>query len=78
MKFMSQFSISQAVLTKKSKRSTAAETTSTDQEVASEATTQDYTLNKPSKHLRMLRSLLLHSLHLQLNFPLNKKKKKKE
>ncbi len=34
----------------------------------------NYTLCKPSKYLKMPRKLLLHSLRLQLNYPLKKKK----
>ena len=73
---MSQLSISQAVVTKKSKHSTT-ETTSTIHEVTPEADAHAYNLHKPSKYLRMPRRLLLHSLHLQLNCPLKKKREQR-
>ena len=40
----------------------------------SQINSQNYTLYKPSKYLKMPRTLLLHSLHLQLNCPLKRKK----
>ena len=59
MKSMSQLPISQAVVTKKSKHSTA-ETTSTIHEVTPETDAYGYNLHKPSKYLRMPQRLLLH------------------
>jgi hypothetical protein len=45
--------------------------------IGSQTNSQNYTLYKPSKYLKMPRRLLLHSLHLQLNCPLKKKKEQR-
>ena len=76
MKSISQLSISQAVVTKKSKYSTTA-TTPTIYEATPEADAHDNSLYKPSKYLRIPRRLLRHSLHLQLNCPLKKKREQR-
>src|SRR5271156_6638910 len=65
-KSMSQLSISQAAVPKKTKRSVV-ETMSSNNEISTETNSQNYTLYKPSKYLKMPRRLPLHSLHLQLN-----------
>jgi hypothetical protein len=70
---MSQLSISQAAVSKKTKLSPV-ETMPSDNEFSAETNSENYTLYKPSKYLKMPRRLLLHSLHLQLNCPLKKKK----
>jgi hypothetical protein len=70
---MSQLSISQAAVPKKTKLSPV-ETMSSNNEISTQTNSQNYTLYKPSKYLKMPRRLLLHSLHLQLNCPLKKKK----
>jgi hypothetical protein len=46
-------------------------------EISTQTNSQNYTLYKPSKYLKMPRRLLLHSLHLQLNCPLKKKKEQR-
>jgi len=68
---MSQLSISQAAVPKKTKLSPV-ETMSSNNEISTQTNSQNYTLYKPSKYLKMPRRLLLHSLHLQLNCPLKK------
>ncbi len=73
MKSMSQLSISQEAVPKKTKRSTV-ETMSSNNEISTQTSSQNYILYKPSKYLKMSRRLLLHSLHLQLNCSLKKKK----
>jgi hypothetical protein len=45
-------------------------------EISTQTNSENYTLYKPSKYLKMPRRLLLHSLHLQLNCSLQKKNKK--
>ncbi len=70
-KSMSQLSISQAAVPKKTKLSPV-ETMSSNNEISTQTNSQNYTLYKPSKYLKMPRRLLLHSLHLQLNCPLKK------
>jgi hypothetical protein len=76
MESMSQLSISQETVTKKSKHSTT-EATVTSSEIIIEPKAQSYTFYKPSKYLKMPRRLLLHSLHLQLNCSLKKKKEQR-
>jgi hypothetical protein len=76
MKSMSQLSISQEAVRKKTKRSTV-ETMSSNNAISTQINSQHYTLYKPSKYLKMSRRLLLHSLHLQLNCPLKKKKEQR-
>ena len=76
MKSMSQLSISQGTVTKKSEHSTA-EATAINNEIIIEPKSQNYTFYKPSKYLKMPRRLLLHSLHLQLNCSLKKKKEQR-
>jgi hypothetical protein len=76
MKSMSQLSISQAAIPKKTKRPVV-ETMSSNNEISTQTNSQNYTLYKPSKYLKMPRRLLLHSLHLQLNCPLKKKKEQR-
>ncbi len=73
MKSMSQLSISQEAVPKKTKRSTV-ETMSSNNEISTQTSSQNYILYKSSKYLKMPRRLLLHSLHLQLNCSLKKKK----
>ncbi len=73
---MSQLSISQAAIPKKTKRPVV-ETMSSNNEISTQTNSQNYTLYKPSKYLKMPRRLLLHSLHLQLNCPLKKKKEQR-
>jgi hypothetical protein len=73
MKSMSQLSISQVAVPKEMKRSVL-ETMSSNNEISTQTDSQNYTLYKPSKYLKIPRRLLLHSLHLQLNCPLTKKK----
>ncbi len=73
MKSISQLSISQPVVQKKTKLSMV-ETISLNNGINTETDLQNDTLHKASKYLKMLRRLLLHSLHLQLNCPLKKKK----
>ncbi len=46
-------------------------------DIGSQINSQNYMLYKPSKYLKMPRRLLLYSLHLQLNCPLNKKKEQR-
>jgi hypothetical protein len=50
------------------------ETSSPDNHDSNQSNQTPYTLYKPSKYLKMPRKLLLHSLRLQLNYPLKKKK----
>jgi hypothetical protein len=76
MKSMSQLSASQGVVSKKMKHSLV-ETMSLNEEMNNETNSQQITLYKPSKYLKMPRKLLLHSLHLQLNCPLKKKKEQR-
>jgi hypothetical protein len=73
MKSMSQLTISQEAVPKKTKRSTV-ETMSSNNEISIQTSSQNYILYKSSKYLKMPRRLLLHSLHLQLNCSLKKKK----
>jgi hypothetical protein len=73
MKSTSQLLISQATVPKKTRHSIV-EIMSSNNEISNQINSQNYTLYKPSKYLKMLRRLLLHSLHLQLNCPLKKKK----
>jgi hypothetical protein len=65
--------MSQEAVPKKTKRSTV-ETMASNTDIGNQINSQNYTLYKPSKYLEMPRKLLLHSLHLQLNCPLKKKK----
>jgi hypothetical protein len=71
---MSQLSVSQAAVPKKTKLSSV-EKMLLNSEINTQKSSQSYTLYKPSKYLKMPRRLLLHSLHLQLNCPCLKKKK---
>jgi hypothetical protein len=71
---MSQLSISQATVPKKTKLSPV-EIMLSNSEINTQTSSQNDTLHKPSKYLKMPRRLLLHSLHLQLNCPLKKNKK---
>ncbi len=74
---MSQLSISsQEVASKKIKNSMDDETISTNDDNNSndQSNQHNITLYKPSKYLKMPRKLLLHSLRLQLNYRLKKKK----
>jgi hypothetical protein len=73
---MSQLSISQEAVSKKTKLSPV-ETMPSNNEISTETNSQNYTLYTPSKYLKMPRRLLLRSLHLQLNCPLKKKKKQR-
>ncbi len=75
-KSMSQLSISQEAVPKKTKRATV-ETMSSNTDIVSQINSQNYTLYKLSKYLKMPRRLLLYSLHLQLNCPLKKKKEQR-
>jgi hypothetical protein len=74
IKSMSQLSISQATVPKKTKLSPV-EIMLSNSEINTQTSSQNDTLHKPSKYLKMPRRLLLHSLHLQLNCPLKKNKK---
>jgi len=74
MKSMSQLSVSEeGGRLKKIKKSTD-ETKSSDNDISTQSNYDNYTRYKPSKYLKMPRRLLLHSLHLQLNCSLKKKK----
>jgi hypothetical protein len=72
---MIQLSISQATISKKTKHFKV-QTMFSNSDIGSQTYPQNYTLYKPSNYLKMPRGLLLHSLHLQLNRSLKKKKKK--
>ena len=76
MKSISQLSISQTGVPKKVKISTI-QTMSSNTDTDSQTNSQNYMLYKPSKYLKMPRRILLHSLHLQLNCPLKKKKEQR-
>jgi hypothetical protein len=54
-------------------KNTTIEVTSTDNQ-SNRLDEIDFNLNKFSKYLKMPRRLLINSLHLQLNYPLKKKK----
>jgi hypothetical protein len=69
---MSQLSISQGG-SNKMKNSTQ-ETRPSNDNKSNQSNQINYTLYKPSKYLRMQRKLLLHSVHLQVNYTLKKKK----
>ncbi len=71
MKSMSQLSIPQEAVPKKTKRSTV-ETMSSNNEISTQTSSQNYILYKPSKYLKIPRRLLL-----QLNCPLKKKKEQR-
>jgi hypothetical protein len=73
---MSQLWISQAAVPKKTKLFPI-ETTLLNNEISTQTSSQNDMLHKPSKYLEMPRRLLLHSLHLQLNRLLKKKKKQR-
>jgi hypothetical protein len=73
---MSQLSVSQAAVPKKTKLSPV-EIMLSNSEINTQTSSQSYTLYKPLKYLKMPRRLLLHSLHLQLNCPLKKKKEQR-
>jgi hypothetical protein len=75
---MSQLSVSQAALPKKTKLSSVEIIMLSNSEINTQTSSQNDTLHKPSKYLKMPRRLLLHSLHLQLNCPLKKKKKEEQ
>ncbi len=68
---MSQLSIPQEAVPKKTKRSTV-ETMSSNNEISTQTSSQNYILYKPSKYLKIPRRLLL-----QLNCPLKKKKEQR-
>jgi hypothetical protein len=73
---MSQLSVSQAAVPKKTKLSPV-EIMLSNSEINTQTSSQSYTLYKPSEYLKMQRRLLLHSLHLQFNCPLKKKKEQR-
>jgi hypothetical protein len=73
---MSELSISQEAVSKKTKRSTV-ETMFSNTDIGSQMNSKHYTLYQPPKYLKMPRRLLLHSLHLQLSCPLKKKKEQR-
>jgi hypothetical protein len=75
---MSQLSVSQedGGGLKKTKNLTS-ETMSSNNDNSIQSNQNNCTLYKPSKYLKMPRKLLLHSLHLQLNCSLKKKKEQK-
>jgi hypothetical protein len=75
MKSMSQLSLSQGA-SKKLKNSTHKIMSMSDNE-SNQSNQVNITFYKPSKYLKMPRKLLLHSLRLQLNYPLKKKKEQK-
>jgi hypothetical protein len=74
IKSMSQLSIYQEV-SKKLKNSME-ETMSMNDNDSHQSNQINYTFYKPSKYLKMSRKLLLHLLHLQINYSLKKKKEK--
>ncbi len=76
MKSMSQLSISQATVPKKTNLFLV-ETIPSNNEISSQTSSQNDTLHKPSKYLKMPRRLLLCSLHLQLIYPLKKKQEQR-
>jgi hypothetical protein len=73
IKSMSQLSISQLAVRKKTKCSLI-EPISSSNEMSTETSLQSHVLYKPSKYLKMPRRLLLNTLRLQLNCFLKKKK----
>jgi hypothetical protein len=73
MKSMSQLSKSPEGVPKKKKHSPI-EIMSSNNPISTQTSSQNDMLYKPSKCLKMPRRLLLHSLHLQLNCSLKKKK----
>jgi hypothetical protein len=69
---------SQPAVSKKTKRSPIETTTmSSNNEISTATSSLSHVLDKPSKYLKMPRRLLLHSLHLQLNCSLKKKKEQR-
>jgi hypothetical protein len=74
---MSQLSISQERQVPKQKKCSPLEIMSSSNEISTQTDSQNYMLYKPSKYLKMPRRLLLHSLHLQLNCFLKKKKEQR-
>jgi hypothetical protein len=76
IKSMSQLSVSQASVPKKTKLSPV-EIMLSNSEINTQTSSQNDTLHKPSKYLKMPRRLLLHSLHLQLNCHLKKKQEQR-
>ncbi len=74
IKSMSQLSISQEGSSKKLKNSATDETVFSNNDNSNQSNQVNCTLYKLSKYLKMPRRLLLHSLHLQLNYRLQKKK----
>jgi len=74
IKSMSQLSISQEGSSKKLKNSATEETVFSNNDNSNQSNQVNCTLYKLSKYLKMPRRLLLHSLHLQLNYRLTKKK----
>jgi hypothetical protein len=73
IKSMSQLSISQEGVSKKVKISTN-ETKTRDNNNNNQSIQDSCIFYKPSKYLKMPRKLLLHSVRLQLNYSLKKKK----
>jgi hypothetical protein len=74
VKSLSQLSISQEA---RKKPKTATEDAMSIDSNNSHSNQDTYMLYKPSKYLKMPRKLLLHSLRLQLNYPLKKKKEQR-
>jgi hypothetical protein len=75
IKSMSQLSISQEGPSKKLKNSTTDETVFSNNDNSNQSNQHHCILYKLSKYLKMPRRLLLHSLHLQLNYRLKWKNK---
>jgi len=75
IKSLSQLSVSQRV-SKKMKNLTN-DTISSNNANSNQSNQDNCSLYKPSKYLKMPQKLLLHSLRLQLNYPLKKKKEQK-
>nr|ABQ08076.1 hypothetical protein [Adineta vaga]ABQ08081.1 hypothetical protein [Adineta vaga] len=73
MKSLSQLSLSHQKSSTKKKKSSQ-NTNSSNNQVDNNSDNINFTFNKSSKYLRMPRKLLLHSLRLQLNHPIKKKK----
>ncbi len=75
-KILQNLNFVEFVLIYSSSRSTL-ETMSSNTDIGSQINSQNYMLYKPSKYLKMPRRLLLYSIHLQLNYPLKKKKEQR-
>jgi hypothetical protein len=74
---LSQLSISQETQILKKIKCSPIETVCSSNEISTQSNSPNYVLYKPSKYLKMPRRLLLHSLYLQLNCSLKKKKEQR-